>query len=125
MMVTTRRAVAAGSRSNVQTGSSDGARRAVMALDRANSRSPSSPLMRPNLESPTPPYGRLGMAANDSTEFTAVMPDRMRRANSSPRPLGEHRPAQGVRQPVGPGEPLLGVADPVDHQHRAELVDRA
>jgi hypothetical protein len=51
----TRRAVAAGSRSNVEAGSSDRARRVVMAFGRANSRSPSSPWTRPNPESPTPP----------------------------------------------------------------------
>jgi hypothetical protein len=55
MTAMTRRVVAAGSRSNVQIGSGDRARRAVMAFDRANSRSPSSPAMRPNPESPTPP----------------------------------------------------------------------
>jgi hypothetical protein len=32
------------------------------------------------------------MAANDSTEFTAIMPDRMRRANSSPRRLANTDP---------------------------------
>ena len=53
----TRRAVAAGSRSKVEAGSSDGARRFVIDLGRANSRSPSSPWMRPNPESPTPPNG--------------------------------------------------------------------
>ena len=60
----TRRAVAAGSRSKVETGSSDGARRAVMDFDRANSRSPSSPWMRPNPEAPTPPYGRLSVSVS-------------------------------------------------------------
>jgi hypothetical protein len=119
MTAMTRRAVASASRSYVQAGSSDGARRAVIALGRANSRSPSSPPMRPNPESPTPPYGRLGMAANDSTEFTAVMPDRMRRASSSPRrQANTDRPARPAAR--WPGQALLGVADPGHHQHRTE-----
>ena len=74
------RATCAGVRSNVIPGSSDGARRTVTALDRANSRSPSSPWIRPKPESPIPPNGSVPIPTKVSVEFTATMPVRSRRA---------------------------------------------
>src|SRR5580704_4507741 len=52
----------------------------VMALARANSRSPSAPWIRPNPDSPTPPNGSAGTVANPITEFTEVIPLRRARA---------------------------------------------
>ena len=52
----------------------------VMALARANSRSPSAPWIRPNPDSPTPPNGSAGTIANPSTELIEVIPDRSERA---------------------------------------------
>ena len=52
---------------------------------RANSRKPSSPWIRPNPESPTPPNGNRGSVTNDNTELTETMPVRMRRARSMAR----------------------------------------
>ena len=57
----------------------------VIALARVNSLSPSSPWMRPKPLSPTPPKGSAGTEAKVSTEFTDVMPLRIRRARSRPR----------------------------------------
>ncbi len=57
----------------------------VMALARVNSLSPSSPWIRPKPESPTPPKGSAGTEAKVSTEFTDVMPLRIRRARSIAR----------------------------------------
>ncbi len=56
----------------------------MIALARANSRSPSSPWMRPKPESPTPPNGSAPTPAYDRTELTLAIPDRIRRAIASP-----------------------------------------
>src|SRR5581483_8256164 len=56
----------------------------VIALARANSRSPSGPCVRPNPDSPTPPNGSPGTVTNPSTEFTEVIPVRSARAAASP-----------------------------------------
>jgi hypothetical protein len=130
----TRRAVAAGSRSNVQTGSSDGARRAVMDFDRANSRSPSSPWMRPNPEARTPrrwsarsPRRRRGRGSPPAPGRTSPPVPR-----SSPRgrrpgswaartAAAPRRPAQ--RGPAAVGQPVSDVpADGVElPRHGVEL----
>ena len=54
----------------------------MIALARVNSLSPSSPWIRPNPESPTPPKGSAGTEANVSTELIDVIPLRIRRARS-------------------------------------------
>ena len=59
----------------------------MIALARVNSLSPSSPWIRPNPLSPTPPKGSAGTDAKVSTEFTEVMPLRIRRARSIARAL--------------------------------------
>ena len=80
------RLTAAGCRSNRVTSTTDGKRCRVIAFDRANSRSPSSPWIRPKPESPTPPKGSAPTPQKVSTELTLAIPDRSRRAISSPRP---------------------------------------
>ncbi len=57
----------------------------MIALARVNSLSPSSPWIRPKPLSPTPPKGSAGTEAKVSTEFTDVMPLRIRRARSIAR----------------------------------------
>src|SRR6185437_16216647 len=79
----------------------------VIDLARENSRSPSAPWIRPNPESPDPPNGSEGTAANAITELTAVIPLRSDRAAAiaaflfranthAPRP---YRPALASRTP--------------------------
>jgi len=71
-------------RLNDVTFSSGRIRCRVIALDRVNSRSPSGPWMRPNPDSPTPPYGSAGTCTNPSAELTEVIPVRKDRAAASP-----------------------------------------
>ena len=58
---------------------------AVMALGRANSRSPSAPWIRPKPESPDPPNGRAGMPAKARNALTDTMPTSSFSARARPR----------------------------------------
>jgi len=103
----------------------------VMALGRANSRSPSAPWIRPNPDSPTPPNGRAGTIANPSTELTEVIPvrndlaaamaaERSRANTADPSPYrpalandtASASPATRVTVTVGPNVSSVTAADP-------------
>src|SRR3981189_2967056 len=56
----------------------------VIALAKVNSFRPSGPWMRPKPDWPTPPNGSAGTPAKDTTELIDVIPERTRRAMSTP-----------------------------------------
>ena len=79
-----------------------GPRRRVIALARANSRSPSSPWMRPKPESPTPPNGSVGHA--DEGER------RVDRGHAGAQPPGDRRSRAPCRRPSRPGRTATALA---------------
>ncbi len=116
-----------GLRSKRVTSSGAGKRCRVIALARANSRSPSSPWMRPKPESPTPPNGSAPTPAKDEHGVDAGHP--------GPQPAGDLLAAGRGRTPPRPGRTLVAlafstassdVAHPGHGQRRAEglLPDR-
>ena len=72
------RSMSRASRRNVVVRTNGRIRCRVIDLGRENSRSPSAPWIRPNPDSPEPPNGSAGTAANAITEFTEVIPARRR-----------------------------------------------